>query len=590
MKYKTNYLAVVAALASGILVAACGGSSGGNGQSVAQSPSDNSPPSADASSPSNNLPPSPDASAPAASASLSFSLDSGVAPVKAQITVGPPIGSQANNIGTPFTLHYLALDPANTQNTTNPFNTTGNVLHPTAGLCDYSGGTPTRVSYNPTGSQSIAKLLGGLTLPLPTVDMAPFYFPLTYTSNVTKTANTTNVPADGSSATPIIGLFDWRPKDLNEALVVAESDDNGKTWNWMQTVLELRPGNSVCPTRPTSSSLPAAANGSTADNGWGHASIIQLPGYSSQMLYMLNRDPRYIDSAPLNVIQLAPSNKFPIFNTNNTDAGGQDINAITTAVTNTPGALNPIVVKQTVGLLHPDGIMAVVPNTDPAKPATVLYVEKILDGDKTMPTANQCTAAPFSGKSNHDISNVRLATTTDGINFVDQGIVQGLNDPTTVDYTKTRWISPRGTLIDVNGDGSLWGLLFAGGNCLDGDSDAFHYIGYAESTDLKNWTVYNDINSPIASINSITHANQGGDKSIVTVPKNPPLIPTQPWFAQRLYAPSAVQIDSTHLSMTFAGYAVQTPNSNLLDYRQIGNVVLTTSKALKNGPNNINNQ
>ena len=27
--------------------------------------------------------------------------------------------------------------------------------------------------------------------------------------------------------------------------------------------------------------------------------------------------------------------------------------------------------------------------------------------------------------------------------------------------------------------------------------------------------------------------------------------------------------------MTFAGYGVQTPNNDLLDYRQIGNVVLT---------------
>ncbi len=32
--------------------------------------------------------------------------------------------------------------------------------------------------------------------------------------------------------------------------------------------------------------------------------------------------------------------------------------------------------------------------------------------------------------------------------------------------------------------------------------------------------------------------------------------------------------------MTFAGYGVQTPANDLLDYRQIGNVVLTVSKAL----------
>ena len=134
-----------------------------------------------------------------------------------------------------------------------------------------------------------------------------------------------------------------------------------------------------------------------------------------------------------------------------------------------------------------------------------------------LPAAQQCTKAPFSGKTNHDISNVRLATTTDGINFTDLGIVQGLNDPTTVDYNQTRWVSPRGTLIDINGDGSLWGLYFSGGNCLDGDSDAFHYIGYAESTDKMHWTVYNDINHPIASINTITTTNQAGGAT-VTIP------------------------------------------------------------------------
>ncbi len=205
-----------------------------------------------------------------------------------------------------------------------------------------------------------------------------------------------------------------------------------------------------------------------------------------------------------------------------------------------------------------------------------------------MPASQQCNKAPFSGKSNHDISNVRLATTTDGVNFTDLGVVQGLNDPTTVDYTRTRWVSPRGTLLDINGDGSLWGLYFGGGNCLDGDSDAFHFIGYAESTDMVHWVVYNDITHPIASINPITTTNQATGAT-VTVPAAAPLVPTQSWFAERLYAPTATRIDATHLSMTFAGYGVQSPNDDLLDYRAIGNVVLTVSKALPAGvPNNIN--
>ncbi len=41
--------------------------------------------------------------------------------------------------------------------------------------------------------------------------------------------------------------------------------------------------------------------------------------------------------------------------------------------------------------------------------------------------------------------------------------------------------------------------------------------------------------------------------------------------------------------MTFAGFGVQTPKNDLLDYRQNGNVTLTVSNALPAGvPNNIN--
>jgi hypothetical protein len=389
----------------------------------------------------------------------------------------------------------------------------------------------------------------------------------------------------------------------------------------MQTVLELNPdytnpisggyGTSTstgCPATITSTNANyVSVNGTTADDGWGHAAILQLPGVSAatgQYLYMLDRNTatidggtaEIVDSAPLHVIHLtAPTEKFPIWNTNNSDAGANDIKSISSALNNTPGSAQPVVVQNSVGLLDPDGIMAVFPTsaTAPAgSEVTVLYVQKILNGDNTgttaLPTAQQCTKAPFSGKTNHDISNVRLATTTDGVNFVDKGIVAGLNDPTTVDYNKTRWVSPRGTLIDINGDGSRWGLYFSAGNCLDGDSDAFHFIGYAESTDKVNWTVYNDINHPIASINTITTTNQAGGAS-VTIPSSAPVVPTEYWFAERLYAPTAVQIDATHLSLTFAGYGVQTPSADLLDYRQIGNVVLTVSKPLPaTTPNNIN--
>lgn len=548
----------------------------------------------------------------AATQVLVTSLDPGVAPIAVTINQGTAIGEGSENGATPSTLTNVAADPKNTQTVVSgvdPFDVTGTVPDTAAGFCDYSSTTPKRISYVTGAKFETAGVDGGPGSD-PMVPMAPFYFPLVYTTTLTPTGN-----AFGGKP-PIIGLFDWRPKDIDEAVVVAESDDQGVTWYFMQTVLELNPDltNPISggySASATSTGCPAAitdtnanntsANGSTADDGWGHASILQLPGAGNaktgQYLYLLDRNTNgVVDVAPLHAINLAQaSNKFPIWNTNSTATGANDIKSIESALVNTTGSTTPVVVQDTVGLLNPDGILAVFPTSPTAaagSPVTILYVQKILNGDDTgstaMPAAQQCTKAPFSGKTNHDISNVRLATTTDGVHFTDLGVVSGLNDPTTVDYNGTRWVAPRGTLLDIHGDGSVWGLYFSGGNCLDGDSDSFHYIGYAESSDKVHWTVFNDINHPIASINTITTTNQADGKT-VTVPANPPVVPTQVWFAERLYAPTATQIDATHLSMTFAGYAVQTPGDDLLAYREIGNVVLTVSVPLPAGvPNNIN--
>src|SRR5215831_13017756 len=40
------------------------------------------------------------------------------------------------------------------------------------------------------------------------------------------------------------GYFDYRPKDTDEAVVAASSDDAGKTWSFQQEVLQLR---TTCP-------------------------------------------------------------------------------------------------------------------------------------------------------------------------------------------------------------------------------------------------------------------------------------------------------------------------------------------------------
>jgi hypothetical protein len=89
----------------------------------------------------------------------------------------------------------------------------------------------------------------------------------------------------------------------------------------------------------------------------------------------------------------------------------------------------------TQGLLNPDGILGVVPNSWPLK---IIYEQKILSGDNTgataLPASQQCNTAsanyyatnPFGTGVNDDITCLRLAETTDGIHFKDDGPLQGL--------------------------------------------------------------------------------------------------------------------------------------------------------------------
>ncbi len=235
---------------------------------------------------------------------------------------------------------------------------------------------------------------------------------------------------------------------------------------------------------------------------------------------------------------------------------------------------------RTVGLQNPDGILAVVPG---ASPTTILYIAKQVGGAAMLPAAAQCPDQPYAPygaakpkKANTDLVTPRLATTTDGVHFQDLGPIKGLNDSTTVSFLGTRWIAPGGTLLKL--DATHYGLFFSGGNCMDADSDSFHYIGYAESTDLMNWTVVNGINNPIASLPPEVLPVNGVQ---TLIPAQQPVVgPAQPWYLGRVYSPSVTRLDDTHLTMTFAGYEVQSPSDDLLHYRQIGHVVLTASRPL----------
>jgi hypothetical protein len=355
-------------------------------------------------------------------------------------------------------------------------------------------------------------------------------------------------------------------------------------------VLQLR---TTCPNQPNKEpdGETDGVSGNNDDNGdddgQGHQFIMSIGGHTN--LYTLDRAVNHIDSDDLYIHVLTPTatqplNGAPAANDGPTDATSSQ----------------PEIQNHTTGLLNPDGILGVVPGSSPVK---IIYEQKILNGDNTGPTTlpavQQCNTAwapyyksnPFGTAVNDDITHLRLAETTDGVNFTDLGVMQGLNDPTTVSATGTRWLATAGTVLKLSG--GKYGLLFSGGSCIDGDSDAFRYIGYAESTDLLNWTVVNGLENPllIASPYTTTVDASGAFSatgSTVSVPTTPAIAGvTSGFFAGRVYAPSATraaaddQHDDNTLNVFFAGYHTPKPKNGLGDYRTIGRIALRTNQHIE---------
>jgi hypothetical protein len=294
---------------------------------------------------------------------------------------------------------------------------------------------------------------------------------------------------------------------------------------------------------------------------------------------------------------LASNNRPVVYNNNSGSWRFDEVNFLGTANNADPLVGDPVV--NTTGLVNPDGILAVVPNTFPIK---VLYISKTLNSDYVAPTNYPaCPASVPNGNFNDDVEVVRIATTTNFVNFTDitptnavpssttsqtTQMVAGLSDPATTSYSGIRWPSPNGTLIQLsNGN---WGLFFGAGNCLDGDSDGFHAILYAESSgsDLTHWTVINGMNNPIASIaqqTGLTDPQTGAMN--VTIPANTPVVGQSvaggmyDWFSGRVYAPQAIVTSPNTVSLIFAGYnaGFQATPRDYSNYRNIGQVNLTVS-------------
>jgi len=343
--------------------------------------------------------------------------------------------------------------------------------------------------------------------------MQPYYFP-----EIKQNPNGT-----------LDGYFDYRIKDTDEAVAHGTSTDGGLTWSIDNVKLRL---NGTCPA--SDSATNASGNG---DNGQGHAFAMTIPALPrpKTLLYTLDRAGNVIDNGGLTIHDIT--------------AGFSTLNNIEPVTSTTPV---PPGVQQTNGLDHPDGILGVIPGTgtDPFfNHPKIIYLKKIT-GSKSSPaapldTTKLCTDAqskPYtSKKANYDYTQLRIATTTDGINFTDLGPLSGLNDPNdNASFNGFRFIGPNGTIIRQL-DGS-YGVFFSGGGCQDGDSDAYHFIGHAHSTDAVHWTVDNGPTNPLVQVD-------------YTYPTTSP----QVYYTGRVYNPQVIVNPLGSATLIFSGYRTGKP-------------------------------
>ncbi|MBV8564004.1 MAG: hypothetical protein JO273_00955 [Methylobacteriaceae bacterium] len=398
------------------------------------------------------------------------------------------------------------------------------------------------------------------------------------------------------------GFFDYRPRNEEEATVSAFSVDWGATWRFTDKALALNP---FCPADPTDPdnnnvivngvSMPyGSSSANAADNGLGHAFVLTVKG--KQRIYNLDRANGHIDSDPLVVHDLPNSPLGSVFSL-------ADFGYVSPLAAGGYPQLDPTA-ELTSGLRNPDAILGAV---EIGEKTTIVYVEKTLNA---IPKAQSCPSTPpfaltnlVNGKvrkTNQDEIAIRVATTTDGITFKDVGVAAGLQDPNTLALNGIRWLGS-GSLIRIS-DGRV-GMFFGAGNCLDNDSDGFHFLGYAETTkrvdepkDLLSWKVIYGFDNPILSTDTVV--DPAGPTSY---PAHPPLVnvhgadalsaaqvapfvpprPAPPYvippggynsnfFSGRVYDPQAIYTNEETVTIVFAGYNTPQPSNNLGDYRTIG--------------------
>jgi hypothetical protein len=206
----------------------------------------------------------------------------------------------------------------------------------------------------------------------------------------------------------------------------------------------------------------------------------------------------------------------------------------------------------------------------------------------TLALTGQGAAVPASAKNiaklfknNEDLTVLRVAYTTDGVNFSsagldNNGVISGasngasnygdisnpstttspsnLNDyatPGTALATEMRFVGSAGSIV-TNPDGS-YGLFLSGAWAADGDSDAFNQIFYATSTDGEHWS----IPTSLVSTDYTFAASVAQDNALAHGTDSP--LDISAYYSGRAYGPSVVPGPHNTLTMVFAGYRLPKP-------------------------------
>ncbi|MEY9941203.1 hypothetical protein [Streptacidiphilus sp. MAP5-3] len=285
----------------------------------------------------------------------------------------------------------LAVDPAAGSGTVPAQSGVTGTPGPLPGYCSSGGATPE------TGT--VVRQPKGTTLP-----MQPYYFPFVTSSNGGRT---------------LTGLFDYRPKDTDEAVVSAVSHDHGKTWTYTGEALEQNQG--LC------------ADGNTDDDGQGHAFTLTVHG--KEYLYTLSRPSG--DNLGVNLIvhQLHPKGDDPLAGLPSAEPVGMGGATTATAAVSVPAGPGG------------DGVTVNVGDTSNFEQAGHFNV----DGHIVDCNDNNATATAFTGCTTRDGNGVQITAgdkvTADAVIPADAQQTGGLIAPdgiiSTVSHLKG---APRGSV------------------------------------------------------------------------------------------------------------------------------------------------